>query len=211
MSVAVHDDTVDVLNALDGGSIQGFTVHDGRLDEQADRSRRLGIDPDATPQFTNTPGQVGFTGDGSQLVVTTKANGSSLLVFDLDHTGAPAGSPVVTNPPSTTPGADGPSRSTARSRAPGTRGGPATTVRPPTDAKTERVGTWFPKYHLPQPTSQSGRQDLNLRPLAPNGRKDVWLMSARPNRAGQALSRPPSTAPDTASRHPVRERCARGT
>ncbi|MGV9270065.1 lactonase family protein [Kitasatospora sp. NPDC003701] len=103
VSVAVHDDVVYVLNALDGGSIQGYTVHDGRLDERADWNRCLGLDPDATPQFTNTPGQVGFTGDGSQLVVTTKANGSNLLVFNLDHSGAPADSPVVTNLPGAVP------------------------------------------------------------------------------------------------------------
>ncbi|GAA2136120.1 hypothetical protein GCM10009760_15370 [Kitasatospora kazusensis] len=103
VSVAVHDDVVYVLNALDGGSVQGYTVHDGRLHEQADWNRCLGLDPDATPQFTNTPGQVGFTGEGSQLVVTTKANGSNLLVFGLDHSGAPAESPVVTNLPGAVP------------------------------------------------------------------------------------------------------------
>lgn len=88
VSVAVHDDDVYVLNALDGGSIQGYTIRHGRLDEQAGRNRALGLDPNATPQFTNTPGQVGFTGDGSQLVVTTKANGSNLLVFNLKRSGA---------------------------------------------------------------------------------------------------------------------------
>ncbi|MFJ6837295.1 lactonase family protein [Streptomyces sp. NPDC091209] len=103
VSVAVHEDNVYVLNALDGGSIQGYTVHRGLLHEQPRRHRALGLDPNATPQFTNTPGQVGFTGDGSQLVVTTKANGSSLLVFNLDRSGAPAHSPVVTNLPGAVP------------------------------------------------------------------------------------------------------------
>ncbi|MEV4559554.1 beta-propeller fold lactonase family protein [Kitasatospora sp. NPDC049285] len=103
VSVAVHDDVVYVLNALDGGSVQGYTVRDGRLHEEADWNRCLGLDPNATPQFTNTPGQVGFTGEGSQLVVTTKANGSSLLVFDLDHGGAPADTPVVTQLPGAVP------------------------------------------------------------------------------------------------------------
>ncbi|AUY53225.1 beta-propeller fold lactonase family protein [Streptomyces sp. CB01881] len=103
VSVAVHDDTVYVLNALDGGSIQGYTVRDGRLHEEADWNRRLGLDPNATPQFTNTPGQVGFTGEGSQLVVTTKANGSSLQVFNLDRSGAPAATPVTTSLPGTVP------------------------------------------------------------------------------------------------------------
>ncbi|MDH6135730.1 6-phosphogluconolactonase (cycloisomerase 2 family) [Kitasatospora sp. MAA4] len=103
VSVAVHEDTVYVLNALDGGSIQGFTVHDRRLSPRTDWNRCLGLDPNATPQFTNTPGQVGFAADGSQLVVTTKANGNSLLVFALDHEGAPADAPVVTVQPGAVP------------------------------------------------------------------------------------------------------------
>ncbi|MER8187592.1 beta-propeller fold lactonase family protein [Kitasatospora sp. NPDC094015] len=103
VSVAVHDDVVYVLNALDGGSIQGYTVRDGRLHEESGWNRCLGLDPTATPQFTNTPGQVGFTGEGSQLVVTTKANGSSLLVFGLDHSGAPADTPVTTQLPGAVP------------------------------------------------------------------------------------------------------------
>ncbi|MER8188538.1 beta-propeller fold lactonase family protein [Kitasatospora sp. NPDC094015] len=103
VSVAVHGDVVYVLNALDGGSIQGFTVEHGRLAQHADWNRCLGLDPNATPQFVNTPGQVGFTGDGSKLVVTTKANGNSIDVFDLEHSGAPASDPVVTVQPGAVP------------------------------------------------------------------------------------------------------------
>jgi 6-phosphogluconolactonase (cycloisomerase 2 family) len=103
VSVAVHDDVVYVLNALDGGSIQGYTIHDGCLQEEDGWHRDLGLDPNATPQFTNTPGQVGFTGEGSQLVITTKANGSSLLVFNLDRSGAPADTPVTTSLPGAVP------------------------------------------------------------------------------------------------------------
>ncbi|MDH6115006.1 6-phosphogluconolactonase (cycloisomerase 2 family) [Kitasatospora sp. MAP12-15] len=102
VSVAVHDDVVYVLNALDGGSIQGYRVADGRLHLKRDWNRCLGLDPSATPQFTNTPGQVGFIADGSQLLVTTKANGNALDVFALDH-GAPADTPVVNVQPGTVP------------------------------------------------------------------------------------------------------------
>ncbi|WP_157537523.1 lactonase family protein [Kitasatospora azatica] len=103
VSVAVHDDIVYVLNALDGGSVQGYTVHDGHLHKQADWNRCLGLDPNPTPQFTHTPGQVGFVSDGSQLVVTTKANGNNLDIFQLDHAGAPSDTPVVTNLPGAVP------------------------------------------------------------------------------------------------------------
>ncbi|MBV2155295.1 site-specific integrase [Kitasatospora sp. SUK 42] len=51
------------------------------------------------------------------------------------------------------------------------RCGPVTTVRPPIDTETKRTGTQFPKYRFSQPTSQSGRQDLNLRPLDPQRSK----------------------------------------
>ena len=103
VSIAVHDDVVYVLNALDGGSVQGFRVDGGRLFAVPAWRRGLGLDPDATPQFTNTPGQVGFTGDHTQLVVTTKANGSALDVFQLDRDGGLVGAPVVNPEPGTVP------------------------------------------------------------------------------------------------------------
>ena len=103
VSVAVHGDLVYVLNALNGGSIQGFVVLGGHLVSVPSWNRGLNLDPTATPQFVNTPGQVGFTADGSQLVVTTKANGSNIDVFRLGWLGAPAAAPVVTNEPGAVP------------------------------------------------------------------------------------------------------------
>ncbi|WP_370153771.1 lactonase family protein [Streptacidiphilus sp. EB129] len=103
VSVAVHDDVVYVLNALDGGSIQGYTIEGDHLHKRDRWHRSLGLDPNATPQFTNTPGQVGFVRDGSQLVVTTKANGNNLDVFAIDDSGAPSDTPVVTNLPGAVP------------------------------------------------------------------------------------------------------------
>jgi 6-phosphogluconolactonase (cycloisomerase 2 family) len=103
VSVTVHGDLVYVLNALDGGSVQGYRVEHGTLRTEAGWNRRLGLDPHAMPQFTHTPAQVGFLADGSALVVTTKANGNAIDVFALDHSGAPAGSPVVTTVPGSVP------------------------------------------------------------------------------------------------------------
>ena len=103
VSVAVHGDVVYVLNALDGGSIQGYLVGDGRLIEVAGWHRSLGLDPTATPQFTTTPGQVGFSADGRQLLVTTKANTNSVEVFALGRFGAPAATPVVNALPGAVP------------------------------------------------------------------------------------------------------------
>ncbi|MBS2550046.1 beta-propeller fold lactonase family protein [Catenulispora sp. NL8] len=103
VSVAVHRDVVYVLNAADGASVQGYRVSHGRLQLRTDWNRPLGLDATGTPQFTHTPGQVGFTGDGRQLVVTTKAASNDVLVYRLGHDGAPAQSPTVNSFPGTVP------------------------------------------------------------------------------------------------------------
>jgi DNA-binding beta-propeller fold protein YncE len=81
VSVTVHGNHAYVLDALGGGSLYGYRIADGHLTPIRGSSRRLGLDPNATPQFTNTPGQVAFTPDGSRILVTTKANGNDVDVF----------------------------------------------------------------------------------------------------------------------------------
>ncbi|MFI5614118.1 lactonase family protein [Amycolatopsis sp. NPDC051903] len=84
VSVTVHGDRVYVLNALDGGSLQGYWNLGGHLIALPGQHRALGLDPTATPQFTHTPAQVEFTPDGSHLVVATKAVGDSLMVYSVN-------------------------------------------------------------------------------------------------------------------------------
>ncbi|MGW7422998.1 lactonase family protein [Streptomyces sp. NPDC054813] len=103
VGIAVHGDRVYVLNALDGGSVQGFVRVGDRLTTVHSWNRGLGLDPTATPQFTHTPGQIAFTPDGTRLVVTTKAAANSIDVFPLDRSGAPAREPVVNSEPGTVP------------------------------------------------------------------------------------------------------------
>jgi 6-phosphogluconolactonase (cycloisomerase 2 family) len=103
VSVAVHGDLVYVLNALNGGTVQGYRVILGHLVPIPGSKRALGLDPSATPQFTNTPGQVEFSPDGSQLIVTTKANGNDIDVFAVKVTGRLSASPVVNPEPGTVP------------------------------------------------------------------------------------------------------------
>jgi len=103
VSVTVHGNLVYVLNALNGGSVQGYRVAGGRLHHIAGSGRLLHLDPTATPQFVNTPGQVAFSPDGSQLIVTTKANGSNIDVFGVHANGRLSASPVVNSEPSTVP------------------------------------------------------------------------------------------------------------
>ena len=103
MSVAVHGDLVYVVNAENGGSVQGYRIVFGFLIPIIRSNRALGLDPTATPQFTNTPGQVAFTPDGSQLVVTTKANGNDIDVFQVRRDGRLSSAPVVNTEPGTVP------------------------------------------------------------------------------------------------------------
>jgi DNA-binding beta-propeller fold protein YncE len=95
VSIAVHGSLVYVLNARDGGSVQGFRRVGRTLVKVPAWHRPLGLDAAATPEFTHTPGQVAFTPDGSRLIVTTKANTNAIDVFDVDRLRGPSASPVV--------------------------------------------------------------------------------------------------------------------
>ncbi len=103
VSVAVHGDLVSVLNAEDGGSVQLYRVVFDRLVPIPGSNRSLGLDPSATPQFTHTPGQIAFSPDGSQLIVTTKANGNNIDVFHVGPFGILSARPVVNSEPATVP------------------------------------------------------------------------------------------------------------
>jgi 6-phosphogluconolactonase (cycloisomerase 2 family) len=95
VSITVSHGLVYVLNAEEGGSVQGFATIFGHLVPIPGSNRALGLNPSATPQFTNTPGQVAFSPDGQQLIVTTKANGSDIDVFHVGPLGELSTKPVV--------------------------------------------------------------------------------------------------------------------
>jgi len=103
VSVAVQGDLVYVLNALGGGLLQGYRVFGSFLVPIPGSGRPLGLNPDASPQFTNTPGQVAFTPDGAQLIVTTKMNGNDIDVFGVRFDGRLSAVPVVNSEPGTVP------------------------------------------------------------------------------------------------------------
>ena len=103
VSVAIHGNLVYVVNALNGGSVQGYRLFFGHLFPIANSNRALNLDPSATPQFVNTPGQVAFSPNGTQLIVTTKANGDDIDVFGVGSGGQLSASPVVNSEPGTVP------------------------------------------------------------------------------------------------------------
>ncbi|MGD0197100.1 MAG: hypothetical protein ABSC56_04220 [Solirubrobacteraceae bacterium] len=102
-SIAVRGNLVYVLNALGGGSLQGYFLAFDHLVPVPGSSRQLGLSLTATPQFTNTPGEVAFSPDGSQLLVTTKANGSAIDAFRVGPFGELSASPVVNSEPGAVP------------------------------------------------------------------------------------------------------------
>src|SRR5262245_150171 len=102
VSVAIHDHLVYVLNALDGATVQGFAELGGFVFPIPVAHRALGLDPNATPQFTTTPGQVAFSPDGSKVIVTTKGNTSAIDVLRVGPFGV-LSAPVVNSLPNAVP------------------------------------------------------------------------------------------------------------
>jgi len=103
VSVAVHGNLVYVLNARDGGSIQGYLRLGRTLVRVPAWHRTLGLDPAAAPEFTHSPGQIAFTPDGSRLLVTTKAGSNAIDVFAVDRLRGPSARPVVNSLPGAVP------------------------------------------------------------------------------------------------------------
>jgi 6-phosphogluconolactonase (cycloisomerase 2 family) len=98
-SIAVHHDLVYVLNSGGTGIVQGFRIGDGGLEPIAGSARSLGLANTDPPDFLTSPGQVGFTPDGRQLIVTTKASGT-IDVFDVENDGSLSAT-FVANPSAT--------------------------------------------------------------------------------------------------------------
>jgi hypothetical protein len=103
VSITVHGDLAYALNALNGGSVQGYRILSGRLVAIPGSSRPLGLDPSATPQFTTTPGDIAFTADGRDVLVTTKANGNDIDVFSVSWNGQLSSHAVVNSEPGDVP------------------------------------------------------------------------------------------------------------
>ena len=95
VSIAVRGGVVYVLNALDGGSLQGFFTLGDHLLPLPGSHRSLGLGTSASSPFTATPGQVAFSPDGSKLIVTTKATGNAIDVYRVGLLGLISFSPVV--------------------------------------------------------------------------------------------------------------------
>jgi 6-phosphogluconolactonase (cycloisomerase 2 family) len=84
--------------------VQGYVSFLGHLFPLPGSHRNLGLTiPTDTTQFTHTPGQVAFSPDGSQLIVTTKATTSAVDVYRVGFFGELSPTPVVNAEPGTVP------------------------------------------------------------------------------------------------------------
>ena len=95
-SITSSGNLVYVLNARSGGSVSGFRMFGDHLVAIPGSTRALGLTTPTDPtEFTHTPGQVAFTPDGSQLVVTTKATTSAIDVYSVRWDGRLSLEPTV--------------------------------------------------------------------------------------------------------------------
>ncbi len=102
-SIAVSGDLVYVLDAGGDGAVSGFRIAGDHLVPIAGSTRSLGLGGTNPPNFLKAPGQVGFSPDGSELIVTTKASTSSFDVFTVGTGGILSSEPVVTPDPGNVP------------------------------------------------------------------------------------------------------------
>jgi hypothetical protein len=100
-SLAVHGDLVYVLDSGGHGSVHGYRLDGNTLRSIPGSTRSLGLDNTDPPFFLTSPGEVGFTPSGGQLIVTTKMSGSTIDVFSVASDGRLSSAPVRT--PSATP------------------------------------------------------------------------------------------------------------
>lgn len=91
--IAVHGNLLYVLDAGGAGFVSGYRITGDGLDPIAGSTRALGLANTNRPFFLSSPGQVGFTPDGRQLIVTTKAN-STVDIFAVGPDGTLSAAPV---------------------------------------------------------------------------------------------------------------------
>jgi hypothetical protein len=84
-----------VLNAGGAGTVQGFRIAGSQLAAMPGSARSLGLANSDPPNFLTSPGQIGFSPDGSQLLVVTKASGSHIDVFSVAADGRLSAAPRV--------------------------------------------------------------------------------------------------------------------
>ena len=95
-SIAVHGNLVYVVNAGGAGSVSGFSILGQHVVPIPGSTRSLGLDNTNPPNFHMSPGQVIFSPNGSELLVSTKESTNSIDVFQVGLSGLLSAAPAVT-------------------------------------------------------------------------------------------------------------------
>lgn len=103
VSVAVQGNLVYALNAAGAGSVSGYRILGDRLVALQGSTRSLGLTNTTPPFFLDSPGEVGFSPNGSELIVTTKGSTNSLDVFTVNPLGYLSTAPTATTDGSSVP------------------------------------------------------------------------------------------------------------
>jgi len=93
VSIAVSGSLAYVLDAGLAGDVHGYRIANGELVPIPRSTRSLGLSDTNPPGFITSPGEVGFTPAGTQLVVTTKNNGL-VDVFSVNPAGLLSSKPA---------------------------------------------------------------------------------------------------------------------
>ena len=96
-SIAVRGSNVAVLNSGGAGSVAEFTLTNGTLTAKAGQVRSLGLSNTTPPGFVTGPGQVGFSPDGTHLIVAAKHSIDAFEVFSVSGNGVLGTTPVRTS------------------------------------------------------------------------------------------------------------------
>lgn len=94
-SVAARDGLVYVANAGGAGDVRGFRLRGSRLVPIPGSDRSLSLGNDNPPNFLTATGQIGFSPDGSKLIVTTKLATNAIDVFKVEKDGTLSTAPVA--------------------------------------------------------------------------------------------------------------------
>jgi 6-phosphogluconolactonase (cycloisomerase 2 family) len=94
-SITVHGNLVYVLNAGGAGSVSGFWIFGRFVVPIPGSTRSLGLDNANPPNFHTGPGQVIFSPNGSELLVSTKESTNSIDVFQVGPLGYLSTAPTV--------------------------------------------------------------------------------------------------------------------
>jgi hypothetical protein len=94
-SIAVHGNLVYVANAGGAGSVSGFGIFGQYVVPIPGSTRSLGLDNTNPPNFHTSPGQVTFSPNGSEVLVTTKESTNAIDAFRVGPFGYLSTAPTV--------------------------------------------------------------------------------------------------------------------